>query len=287
MRRAKIVRRTLVGGSLALALVLLVVWVDRDGTGRPLLGLTALISLGGALELARMGSLAGRGLAWSLLPALAGALWIEQDRLGMGGWAGTSMLGAPLSWGVALALGAAGWLAARLLRGDAPRVPLLGAALAAAWVTPPLLAMTRVFGAWETGGLVSLLVLSKVGDIAGYYVGSAIGRSHPFPSISPGKTTAGCVGSLAAGTLAGLLLWWGGVLPEGPYGAWGALLLGAWLNVASQAGDLLESWVKRRAGVKDSGAWFGPSGGVLDLTDSLLLSVPALLVAGPWLLHTS
>jgi phosphatidate cytidylyltransferase len=55
------------------------------------------------------------------------------------------------------------------------------------------------------------------------------------------------------------------------------------VNLASQAGDLLESKVKRTAGVKDSGALFGPSGGFLDLTDSLLLSVPVALIVWPLL----
>ena len=55
------------------------------------------------------------------------------------------------------------------------------------------------------------------------------------------------------------------------------------MNLASQAGDLLESVVKRRAGVKDSGTLFGPSGGVLDVVDSLLLSVPTALATWPLL----
>ena len=58
-----------------------------------------------------------------------------------------------------------------------------------------------------------------------------------------------------------------------------ALLFGAAINLASQAGDLAESALKRSTGVKDSGTWFGPSGGFLDLTDSLLFSVPVGLLA--------
>jgi phosphatidate cytidylyltransferase len=61
----------------------------------------------------------------------------------------------------------------------------------------------------------------------------------------------------------------------------GGLAAGAAVNLAAQAGDLLESWIKRGAGVKDSGTWFGPSGGVLDLVDSLLLAVPAALLVWP------
>ena len=61
------------------------------------------------------------------------------------------------------------------------------------------------------------------------------------------------------------------------------LAAAALVNLASQAGDLLESAAKRQAGVKDSGTLFGPSGGFLDLVDSLLLSVPVALLTWPLL----
>ncbi len=154
----------------------------------------------------------------------------------------------------------------------------------AVWLIPPLPALWGVWHAWGTGGLVALLLLSKIGDTAGYYVGGAIGRTHPFPRISPGKTTAGCVASLAAATAVAAVLHVAGVLPAGSLGIAGALLAGASINVAAQAGDLLESWVKRRVGVKDSSEWFGPSGGLLDQLDSLLLSIPVALATWPWLL---
>jgi phosphatidate cytidylyltransferase len=154
----------------------------------------------------------------------------------------------------------------------------------AAWLIPPLPALWGVWSEWGTAGLVSLLWLSKVGDSAGYYVGGAIGRTHPFPRISPGKTTAGCVASLVAATALGGALHAAGVLPQGHLGLWGGLLCGASLNVAAQAGDLLESWVKRRAGVKDSSGIFGPSGGLLDQLDSVLVSIPVALATWPYLL---
>jgi phosphatidate cytidylyltransferase len=125
-------------------------------------------------------------------------------------------------------------------------------------------------------------VLSKAGDIFGYYGGSAFGRTHPFPRISPGKTTEGCAASLAGAMLTGALLAAAGALPAAGFGKLlGGVAAGAAINVAAQLGDLLESYVKRRAGVKDAGDWFGPAGGVLDLVDSLLLSVPAALFAWP------
>ena len=79
---------------------------------------------------------------------------------------------------------------------------------------------------------------------------------------------------VVAGIVAGLLFGLGGLLP----GWGGGALLGLVLNLASQAGDLAESWVKRTAGVKDSGTTFGPSGGVLDVVDSLLTSAPVAVL---------
>jgi phosphatidate cytidylyltransferase len=133
-------------------------------------------------------------------------------------------------------------------------------------------------------GVVVLVALSKIGDIAAYYVGNAFGKSHPFPRISPGKTTAGCVASLVAGVALGAVaVKVGWLTPRGDLGLSAGLLAGLVVNLASQAGDLFESWVKRSAGVKDSSTWMGPAGGVLDVIDSLLLSVPAALLSWPLL----
>ena len=147
-----------------------------------------------------------------------------------------------------------------------------------AWIVLPLLWLQHLFAAWGMSGIVALILLSKVGDTAGYFVGNAIGKSHPFPSISPGKTTAGCVASLVAGIATGLLVVSAGWLPDLGLGFLGGALVGGLINLAAQAGDLLESAVKRRVGVKDSGTWFGPAGGVLDVIDSLLLTVPTALL---------
>ncbi|MCA8978902.1 MAG: phosphatidate cytidylyltransferase [Planctomycetes bacterium] len=153
----------------------------------------------------------------------------------------------------------------------------------ALWAVPALPALAYVDRWLGVQGLGALLLLSKIGDVFGYYVGSAIGKSHPFPKLSPGKTTAGCVGSLVAACAFGAACVWWGLLPAAPCGYLGGVLAGGVVNLASQAGDLLESKAKRSASVKDSGALFGPSGGFLDLTDSLLLSVPVALVAWPLL----
>ena len=72
-----------------------------------------------------------------------------------------------------------------------------------------------------------------------------------------------------------------GLLPSGRWGPMTGFVAGGILNVAAQAGDLLESHVKRRAGVKDSGVVLGPAGGALDLVDSLLLTVPVAILSWP------
>lgn len=166
--------------------------------------------------------------------------------------------------------------------GGFARLSLAG--LLCAWIVPALPLLVYCHQLFGTRGLIALLVLSKIGDTCGYYVGSAIGKTHPFPKISPGKTTAGCVGSFAGATAMGGILWACHVVPDGPLGLAGALLAAAITNLAAQAGDLLESWVKRKAGVKDSSGVFGPSGGLLDQIDSLLVSVPVACLAWPILL---
>ncbi len=163
---------------------------------------------------------------------------------------------------------------------------VLHAELCAAWLVPPLLLLPRLHASYGMSGLAVLLLLSKVGDIAGYYAGNALGRHHPFPRISPGKTSEGCIASALAGTLVGALCAAAGWLPASrtPWVAGAAA--GLALNLAAQAGDLTESWVKRRAGVKDAGSWFGPSGGMLDLIDSVLFSVPMALLVWPLLFES-
>ncbi len=153
----------------------------------------------------------------------------------------------------------------------------------AAWSIPALFGLVEVRVQWGSAGLLVLVALAKIGDISGYFVGRSFGRHHPFPRLSPGKTVEGCVASLLGALVLGALLGEREALRglEGP--AEGALI-GLIINLAAQAGDLLESWVKRRAGVKDSSSLVGPAGGVLDVVDSLLLAVPAALSSWPALL---
>lgn len=239
-------------------------------------------------------------LGWRYLEALAVALLVASLA---SGW--RPALGWVVATGVAIAGATFHWIgpadvdprtpvlaatvAALLLglrharRGGAWRWVVLVGALAL-WLVPPLPGLLHLWQLYGPAGLTALVVLSKVGDIFGYYVGNALGRTHPFPRTSPGKTTAGCVGSLLGTVAAGAGLAWAGLLPSGPLGVAGGLLAGLAVNLAAQAGDLLESRAKRAAGVKDSGTWFGPAGGLLDVFDSLLLSTPVAWLTWPWIL---
>lgn len=101
-------------------------------------------------------------------------------------------------------------------------------------------------------------------DVGAYFAGRALGGPKLAPTISPKKTWAGFYGGVAAATLIGTL--W--VYLTGLAGTF--LLLAPLFSAAAQAGDLFESWMKRRAGLKDSGNMLPGHGGVFDRLDGLL-----------------
>ena len=110
-------------------------------------------------------------------------------------------------------------------------------------------------------------------DVGGYAIGSIPGRRKIAPRISPGKTWEGTFGGFGAASLAVL-----GISALFGLGRLDAAIAAVTIGPAAFGGDLLESWMKRRAGVKDSGAIFPGHGGMLDRIDSLL--AVAILVAG-------
>jgi len=141
----------------------------------------------------------------------------------------------------------------------------LGGAIAALRLLPPDSA-----GAWR---LVLLLAVVMVADAAAFFVGKAAGRHALAPGISPAKTVEGALGGLAGGVAAAAAVRALG-LPDVPLAH--ALLLGLAVAALGIAGDLVESLLKRWAGVKDSGALFPGHGGMLDRLDSLLFGAPVL-----------
>lgn len=220
----------------------------------------------GAVGLAALCVLAC-GLSWygGLLERSLPALWIAAG----GAWvlAGTWLL----------RTGVAGW----------PRIPRalrLAGGLVALWLAWLAIAQARVMG---IEFLLSVLVLVWVADIFAYFAGRALGgrfsKGKLAPTISPGKSWEGVWGGMA-GVVALSLAWsfWGGntlysqlVQRHGI-----ALMLGAviFLAAMSVVGDLVESLIKRSAGVKDSSGLLPGHGGVLDRVDALLPALPLAMM---------
>jgi phosphatidate cytidylyltransferase len=113
--------------------------------------------------------------------------------------------------------------------------------------------------------LILTIVATWAADVAAYLVGTAVGRRRIAPSISPGKTLEGTVAGFVSSALAGLAVGAAFGLPRAA-----VLVMAIGLGPVGLAGDLLESLVKRRAGVKDSGAILPGHGGLLDRLDSLM-----------------
>jgi phosphatidate cytidylyltransferase len=133
--------------------------------------------------------------------------------------------------------------------------------------------------------LVLLLALCVVwiADTAAYFAGRRFGRHKLAPAISPGKTLEGLAGAYAAVLLYALLVVVL-LMPQAGLPEKGSMVLFAVvLATLSVAGDLFESWIKRQAGAKDSGALLPGHGGVLDRIDSLTATMPfaALYLLSP------
>jgi phosphatidate cytidylyltransferase len=124
------------------------------------------------------------------------------------------------------------------------------------------------------GPLLMTIVAVWAADVTAYVVGSTVGRRRIVPRISPGKTWEGTLaGFLAAGLV--VVLWSRPGLGVPAVAIVIALLVGP----AAFVGDVLESWVKRRAGLKDSGRLLPGHGGVLDRIDSLVMAAPLVALA--------
>ncbi len=254
------------------------------------MGLSLLMISAGAWE---WGRLNGRSDAVAVLGGvlclLAGALAVDQ------GWGLHVPMGLWLASGAAwvllgvwmIRLGVAGWgRLSAVVRWVAGLLLLL-----ASWLA--LIQAHRL----GVNFLLSVLVLVWAADVVAYFAGRAWGgrffRVKLAPAISPGKTWEGALGGLAGVLLVALL--WLGWDRQHPgleaslhtrlwqHGLWLALPAWAFLTAMSVVGDLVESLVKRSAGVKDSSGLLPGHGGVLDRVDALLPTLPLAMMLVSWL----
>ena len=176
-----------------------------------------------------------------------------------------------------------------------PLWPVFGAALGAAallgilsrrwvmfggflYIAIPALALLVIEWIWF-GLTVWAMIVTWATDIFAFFAGTLIGGPKLAPRISPNKTWSGLAGGVVG---AGLVGWPAAILFDL---GWPFVWLGAFMAVLAQAGDLYESSVKRRAGVKDSGTLLPGHGGLLDRLDGflpVLVATLALLMAGYW-----
>lgn len=135
------------------------------------------------------------------------------------------------------------------------------------WHGFPLIPLAVIFCLW-------------INDTMAYIVGSLIGKTKFFPTISPKKTWEGTIGGIILTIIAGALYGYFGHT----YTFWDWVAIAAIVAIFGTAGDLLESKIKRLAGVKDSGNLMPGHGGFLDRFDSMLLAVPFVWLYAAFLL---
>ena len=169
------------------------------------------------------------------------------------------------------------------------------------YVALPMACVVQLREQWQGAiMLLYLLLLVWAGDIFAYFIGKPFGRHRMSPRISPHKTWEGALASVAASVMVGVLLFqyavplssWllraglierkDGVFSPSQFSLAGVIVVSVVLNVAAQLGDLVESLVKRGAGVKDSGAILPGHGGMLDRIDALLFAAPVLWIIASW-----
>jgi len=129
----------------------------------------------------------------------------------------------------------------------------------------------------RTGGEAAILWLVAVvvvSDVAGYFAGRTIGGPKFWPAISPKKTWAGTAAGWTGAAVVGLVFVLAGTA------GWGLVVLSPLVALAGQMGDIAESWIKRRAGVKDASHLIPGHGGVLDRFDAMTGAVVAVMVLG-------
>lgn len=239
------------------------------------------IALVSCWEWSRMCGFSGAGQATYLAASggIGAFVWLLAMRMVPGSFSAlalTSFILAALFWIAA----APTWLA-RLARPN-PSVCAVAGWLVV-WPTWFALVVLREASPWL---LLAIAALVWVADIAAYFAGKAFGKHKLAPRVSPGKTWQGVMGAMAGVAAYGLILDWAAhrwelpitfiFLPLGGVPAIAVMLVLAGLSVV---GDLLESWMKRGAGLKDSSRLLPGHGGLLDRIDALTSTLPLAALA--------
>ena len=279
-------RRTAIGLAV-LAVVVGAWWLDHDDPLRPawataLVG--AIVMLGGLHELQLM---AGSPPARRSLGRIAGVAWLLILALAsLRPNSGTTLLADLLvaASGLACLL-----VASQLARGPSETGRKLAESL---WFQLPYVGgvacLVRLVLAGSLDFCVVVVLVAKASDTGGYFAGKTLGRHKLAPLISPGKTWEGVAGGVLLSAAAGAWLLPGLVvraaaLPDGQAHGEAVLvpddwvlgaLMGVALGVLAVVADLSESLIKRSCSVKDSSRLLGPAGGLLDLSDTLLVVGP-------------
>ena len=283
-------RTRLLTGIALIACLLGIAWIDarlpgiavRPGAelhGALFLGVAALLLAPVlALELARMGK--GAGIRAS------GVVCAIAASLGCLSVAGTGWAESPRQLALLLALPPLATVAlAAIVATRGQRVDGIGGACAFAALAYALIGLS--LGSWvalrsatDAWTLAAVILVVKSSDIGAYFTGHAIGRHKLIPWLSPGKTWEGFFGGVALAAGAGAAIGTWASLPAIDLRT--GIALGAVMGVVGPFGDLLESALKRGAGMKDSGRIIPGMGGLFDVLDSLLLAGPvAWLLVGP------
>lgn len=230
------------------------------------------------------------GTAFALLAAaISGAIFYEWSQMSRGEGRAAHHATAAVLLGAVLALLLLG-LEARLIFGAAAIAVLLSAldarlrgqglgttvGLSYAALSGISLALLRDGDRQGLAAILFLFATVWATDIMAYFVGRSLGGPKLAPAISPGKTWSGAIGGAIGGVLAG-------AAAAAATGYSEVVLAGAValvLSAVSQLGDLFESWIKRRHGVKDSSQLIPGHGGVMDRVDGLVAAAFALYVIG-------
>lgn len=234
------------------------------------MALFALVVAQGAWEWAGLCGLAGRSqLAYMVVMLLILVVLAPLLRI-------PGLLPGLLLAGTAWWLAALAWVRQAAVAGPAPggapSWPLLGAGflvLIPVWAALVLLHGNGTPGVWL---LLALLGIVWGADSGAYFAGRRWGRHKLAPRLSPGKTWEGVAGGVAAAAVIALLAAW--LMDFGWANLLGFVLLAVTTALFSVLGDLFESLLKRRRGVKDSGRLLPGHGGVLDRIDSLTAAAP-------------